>query len=38
MLAYIIETQNSKFAYISFREFDQSEPGAKLNTLYIFIL
>ena len=27
MIAYIIETQKLKFANISFREFDQSEPG-----------
>ena len=38
MLGYIIETQKSIFAYISFHEFDQSEPGAKLIYLYIFIL
>ena len=27
MIAYIIEIHKSKFANISFREFDQSEPG-----------
>ena len=36
MIDYIIETQTSKLANISFREFDQSEPGRY--SVYIFIL
>ena len=30
MIAYIIEIQKTKFAYILFREFDQSEPGCQI--------
>ena len=35
LIAYIIGIQKSKFANIKFCEFDQSEPVAKLNSVYI---
>ena len=36
MIAYVNKFQKSSFAYISFRQFDQSEPGRKIKLRVYF--